>query len=80
MTAGVCSFFRARGASMNPTIRDGDILEIAPLYGSDVCVGEVVLLIDESGTPLVHRVLSGSGRQHCVARRRNQGRWTGTPR
>lgn len=54
--------FRARGWSMDPFIRDGDVITISPLRGVLPRVGEVVAFA-WSGTPsvVVHRVVGRRG-------------------
>lgn len=49
--------FRAKGGSMHPLVREGDILVIAPCFLTGVKVGDVVLCSVENDRPLVHRVL-----------------------
>lgn len=49
--------FRARGASMRPFIRDGDVVEVTPVDAEALRRGDVVLRIDDCGRPLVHRVV-----------------------
>jgi hypothetical protein len=53
-----CFRFAARGISMHPFIRDGDVLTVAPLDGP-VAVGDVVAVRDPRGQRLlVHRVVT----------------------
>lgn len=49
--------FQARGHSMQPLVRDGDILLVKPLGERLPRVGDVVLCVTESSTVLVHRVI-----------------------
>jgi signal peptidase len=49
--------FRARGASMRPFIRDGDVLELQPLDGAPVRRGDVVLFREGAGRVVAHRVI-----------------------
>jgi hypothetical protein len=54
--------FQARGTSMLPWIRNGDILTVAPTGMIDVQLGDVVLFQSGSGAIRVHRVIKqGSG-------------------
>jgi len=46
---------RARGVSMSPLVRDGDLLQLAPL-DRPPCVGDLVAALS-SGRLLVHRVV-----------------------
>ncbi len=55
--SGHCIRFQARGASMQPFISDGDILEVAPLNSADIQPGEVVLVEQGDGRVLAHRVI-----------------------
>jgi hypothetical protein len=51
--------FCARGWSMAPFIRDGDVITVAPLGSSRPGVGEVVAFIrPEAGNLVVHRVVA----------------------
>ncbi len=54
--------FQARGHSMQPLVRDGDILLVKPLGERLPRVGDVVLCVTEPGMVLVHRVIR---RQFC---------------
>ena len=56
LTAGVTVRFRAAGASMYPTIRDGETVSIAPVELADIVYGDV-LLYRASGRLLAHRVV-----------------------
>ena len=48
--------FRAKGGSMSPFIRNGDVLEVVPLKGK-INIGDVVLCRSSYGNPVVHRVI-----------------------
>lgn len=51
--------FRARGWSMTPFIRDGDVVTVAPLGGGRPSVGEVVAFQrPETGRVVVHCVIA----------------------
>jgi hypothetical protein len=51
--------FRARGTSMTPFIRDGDVITLEPLAGRPATLGEVVAFIHPaSGGLVVHRVVA----------------------
>ncbi len=53
--------FRARGFSMNPFIRDKDVLTVSRDIGRPVEVGDVVAVINPgSGTLIVHRIVKKS--------------------
>jgi hypothetical protein len=49
--------FQARGYSMAPFIRDGEIIEIAPSSGLDLRIGDVAFYWTSSGDPRAHRVI-----------------------
>ena len=53
--------FRARGESMNPFIRNGDILEVQPVSGDNYRRGDVLLCKLESQRIVAHRVISIQG-------------------
>lgn len=59
--------FQARGSSMGPFIKDGDVLEVAPLGKGWVRLGDVLLVEAGDGRWLAHRVIK--------TRRRNGERW-----
>lgn len=48
--------FRARGYSMLPTFRDGDLLSAAPLGNEPIAEGDLLLYRDPRGRAVVHRV------------------------
>lgn len=49
--------FRARGASMSPLVRDGDVVLVQPVAPRAVRVGDVVLCRSDAGFPVAHRVV-----------------------
>jgi signal peptidase I len=52
----------ARGASMHPVIRDGDILTIRPLAGAPVKTGDVVAFVNPAtGGVWIHRIVGKDG-------------------
>jgi hypothetical protein len=59
---GACFRFTARGFSMDPFVRDGDVLTVAPVRGRPG-LGRVVAVRDPvTGRPVVHRVVAhGAG-------------------
>ncbi len=65
-----CAFrFCARGTSMTPFIRDGDIITIAPLAGQAPRLGEVIAVsrFDQNHSDLViHRIVSRLSRGFYV--------------
>jgi hypothetical protein len=54
--------FCARGWSMAPFIRDGDVITVAPLQPAFPAIGEVVaFVLPETGSLVVHRVIARRG-------------------
>ncbi len=58
---GAFLVFAARGGSMLPFIREGDLLTVAPLGHSPLRLGEIALYRCHGGALLAHRVI---GRAH----------------
>jgi hypothetical protein len=57
LRAGRTLRFRAVGSSMQPLVRDGDILLVQPLGSRPAQAGDVVLCSPAPGLVLVHRVV-----------------------
>jgi len=55
--AGTAVRFEAHGGSMSPLVRDGDVLTVRPADPGSIRLGDLVLVTDEHGCPLVHRVV-----------------------
>ncbi len=55
--AGKALRFRAHGASMQPLVRDGDVLLVRPLEKKPPTVGEIVLCRLPSGSLVAHRII-----------------------
>lgn len=53
---GLCVRFEARGASMSPAIRDGELVEITPVIVSKLQKGDIVLVKSNNGFRL-HRIV-----------------------
>jgi signal peptidase I len=54
--------FRARGVSMTPFVRDGDVITVAPLRTGDPRLGDIVAFFSPGGEELiVHRVVRRRG-------------------
>jgi signal peptidase I len=49
--------FRARGTSMLPTIRDGDVVYIAPVTRPAIRIGDIVFCRHDGGRVVAHRVI-----------------------
>jgi len=56
LKAGVCVRFEARGGSMSPSIRDGEIVHVTPVIVSKLRKGDIVLTKSDSGFR-VHRLV-----------------------
>lgn len=54
---GIAVRFRARGTSMHPAVRDGDILRVHPIEHTVVHVGDIVLYCTPHNGIVVHRVV-----------------------
>ena len=61
--AGLSVRFRAGGASMSPSIRDGEYVIVAPIDAARVSVGDVVFCQMRRG-PIAHRVCAIDSRPH----------------
>lgn len=57
LRAGISVRFRARGVSMSPLVRDGDIVLVRPTGAREVRVGDVVILRAEPEHLIVHRIV-----------------------
>jgi len=57
LLAGKAVRFCARGSSMRPLVRDGDVLLVRPVDARSVQVGDVALCSSEPGWVVVHRVV-----------------------
>jgi signal peptidase len=57
LRAGRAVQFRARGTSMSPLVRDGDIVLVRPLNPRRARLGDVVLFTDGPGHVFLHRVV-----------------------
>lgn len=58
LARGVPFRFEARGYSMAPFIRNGDVVTISPLRGRLACFGEVVAFANSTEGLVVHRVVA----------------------
>ncbi len=58
LAKGAAFRFRARGASMNPFIRDGDVVTLSPWEGDFLSSGDVVAFCHpETGRLVIHRIV-----------------------
>ncbi len=48
--------FKAKGGSMSPFIRNGDVVEVVPVKGK-MNLGDIILYHSSYGNPVVHRVI-----------------------
>ena len=56
LAQGLIVRFQARGASMSPTIRDGEVVEVIPMVVSELRKNDIVLAKTECGFRL-HRIV-----------------------
>lgn len=62
LAKGAAFRFRARGFSMHPFIRDGDVVTVSPWHGGPLSPGEVVACCHpETGRLVVHRLVKKVG-------------------
>lgn len=61
LQAGRSIRFRARGSSMSPLVRDGDILDVCPIGDGATGVDDIVLYRSCSNGIIVHRVVGVGG-------------------
>lgn len=59
--------FRAKGWSMRPYIRDGDIVTVVPLNNTPLRKGEIVLFSTPDGRITLHRILRIFGKNNPMA-------------
>ena len=48
--------FKAKGGSMSPFIRNGDVMEVVPVKGK-INFGDIILYHSSCGSPVIHRVI-----------------------
>ena len=59
--------FQARGASMSPFLKDGDVITVSPLSG-DPRLGDVVAYVSaETGKLAVHRIVGRTDSHYLIA-------------
>lgn len=56
LTQGKSIIFHAQGGSMRPFIYEGDLLEMQSVQDSCLRVGDVVMIPDQNGGLVVHRI------------------------
>jgi len=64
---GVPFRFQAKGFSMSPFIRDGDVVTVSPSFDGTPHLGDVVAVIQpETGRLIIHRVVRGKGSSYVT--------------
>lgn len=59
--------FEARGESMHPAIRHGDVVTVAPLAGRPPAIGDIAAFVHpETGGVRVHRVVAVDGGRYVL--------------
>jgi len=67
LSKGASFRFQARGWSMTPFIRDGDVVTVAPASKVNPSVGRVVAFIQpDSGRLVIHRVIDRQGTAYLI--------------
>ena len=67
LATGSALRFKARGWSMTPFIRDGDVITIVPITMDRCRLGEVVAFTHpETGHLVVHRIIGGNGSDYLI--------------
>lgn len=59
---GISVRVRVSGRSMQPLLKDGDTVELAPLEGPHPRIGDILFFRDQYGNPLLHRLVRRSYR------------------
>lgn len=57
LASGTSVKFEARGGSMRPLLREGDVLTVDPARAAELHVGHIVLYRDAAGRAVVHRLV-----------------------
>jgi len=67
LSQGAGCRFQAKGDSMSPFIKDGDVVTVSPVFRSSPGIGDVVAFIyEETGRLLIHRVVGKSGESYLT--------------
>lgn len=72
---GTAVKFRATGNSMQPFIRDGDVVLAVPLGAHSISRGDVLLYTTQAGKIVVHRVIR-KGRNGCLLPKGDAAPWS----
>ena len=54
---GNCLRFQVKGRSMQPAVKDGDIINVEPVQGQEIRLGEVIYYKNAEGGMSAHRVI-----------------------
>src|ERR1700736_6439763 len=65
---GLCVRFQARGASMSPAIRDGEVVQVTPVTVSELRKDDIVLTKSKNGFRLHRIVVADYARDEFVTR------------
>ncbi len=68
LAQGISVRFQARGASMSPAIRDGEIVEVTPTNVTELRKGDIVLAKTEHGFRLHRIVLADPAEDRFITR------------
>jgi uncharacterized repeat protein (TIGR01451 family) len=68
LQAGLRVRFQARGASMSPAIRDGELVYVEPASGAALRRGDIVLVKGDRGFRLHRLILADAGRDLFITR------------
>jgi hypothetical protein len=67
LAKGAAFRFRARGCSMSPFIKDGDVVTVCPLGSHAISPGDIVAFArDATDRPYIHRVLIAQGDSYLI--------------
>lgn len=66
MARGAPFRFRARGCSMHPFIKDGDVITVAPLAERAPGVGDIVAFRPDAQRLVVHRIVAVRGNAYDI--------------
>lgn len=66
LSQGISVQIRVSGNSMQPMLRGGELLEIAPLAGQVPWFGDLLLFHAQDNIPLIHRVIWRHGKKGLI--------------
>src|ERR1700730_8026845 len=72
LNEGLCVRFEARGASMSPCIRDGEVVHVTPVIVSKLRKDDIVLTKSNNGFP-VHQLVSAEHAKYFFVTRGDCG-------